>query len=172
MAITYAVNSVLDRFSKAVIAALTAAGEAPQSLPRATTARQAAFSAAALPRTVIGQGALKTSEENANVGSLRQCLEVTLHHVRGLEPGGSAVETGTLRLAAVAAALYEDYRLEAVSQPADQSVEMVRVLGILAGDDDPVQALLDQADEDAALVCVSLKLEIDWVESPDLPVAP
>jgi len=164
MAVTFAVNSVLDRLGQVVIAAMTDGGETPQSLSRATTAEQSAFLAANLPSTVLEVGKLTIGEDRANIGSLRFCQHVTIHHTRALSPGGSAVESATARIAAVCTALYHDYRLESVSQTGDQSVEMVRMTEIMSGRDNPVQQLLDRTDENDSMVVVSLALQIDWTE--------
>ena len=170
MPVTFAINNVLDRLGKATVAALTAAGEAPRSLPRATTADQAAFLATDLPVTILETGKLTIDLTNANAASLRLMQRVTLHHIRALVPGGSAVETATARMSAVCAALYQDYRLESVSQAAtlsqiaDQSIEMVLLTEIMSGADNPVQQLLDMNDQSDSLVCVSVRMELHWVE--------
>lgn len=167
MAVTFAAGSVLARLSKTVVLALTAAGEAPASLPTAGTAEQAAFAAKDLPATIVGLGALDISEEDCNVGSLRFCQHVLLHHVRALEAGGSAVLIARDRMSAVAAALYADYRLEGVSEAGDPPVERVGLTEILAGDDNPVQMVLAAGQQTKTLACVSLKIEVWWVETPD-----
>ncbi len=173
MPVTLAVNSILDRLTQATLAALDAQGEKPASLPRCGTAQQAALLAGDLPATVLLAGKLSIGEEDRNTGALRLCQPVTLYHARRLSPGGSAVETATGRLAGVGAALYRDYRLAGVSQAGDQVVEMVRIIGMAGGDENPVQQILDMSDENGAVICVGLELEIDWVED-DLPppVAP
>lgn len=166
MPITFAITSVSDRIRAVVVAALTAAGEVPQGIPGAETAEQVAFLSATLPATIVQIKSCEITDENCNVGELRFRLPVLIHHVRRLDAGGSASDTATARLAAIATALHADYRLEGVSEDGDQSVEQVKVMGLDRGEDNPVQTMLDAGEQNSSMAAVALTLHAEWVESP------
>ena len=167
MPVTFAITGVIDRLRASVAAALTAAGEEPQKIPSAETADQVAYAAADLPITVLQMMSCKISTDDCPVNSLRFCQPVTIHHIRGLSPNGNASDTATARLAAIAAAIFADYRLESVSADTDNSIEQVHILGIDRGEDNPVQMLLDVNEQNISMAAVSLRLEIDWIEDED-----
>lgn len=164
MPITFAITSVSDRIRAVVVAALTAAGEVPLGIPGAETAEQVAFLSATLPATIVQLKSCEITDENCNVGELRFRLPVLIHHVRRLDAGGSASDTATARLAAIAAALHADYRLEGVSQAGDPPVEQVHISSLDRGQDNPVQAMLDAGEQNSSMVAAALSLIIEWVE--------
>ena len=165
MPVTFAINNVLDRVRAEIVVTLTAVGEVPQSIPGAETADQVAFFATDLPATILQTKSCEISQDGCNVGELRLRLPVLIHHVRGLDASGNASDTATARLAAIAEALYADYKLLAVSEEGDPPIEQVQIVGLDRGEDNPVQAMLDAEEQNGSLVAVVLTLMIEWVES-------
>ena len=164
MPVTSAINNVLGRLRASVLATLTAQGETPAEIPSCETSAQISFEPSGLPLTILEIKSCKISSDDCPVNSIRLCQPVIVHHLRALDPAGSASDTATARLSAIAAALFADYRLESVSVNSDPSIEQVSVMALARGEDNPVQMLLDQNQQGASLAAVALHVEIQWVE--------
>lgn len=164
MPVNFDINNVLDRVRAQIVVTLTEVGEVPQGIPNSETADQVAFLATDLPATILQTKSCKISDENCNVGELRFRQPVLIHHIRALDPEGSASDTATARLAALASAFHADYRLEAVSENGDPPIEEVHIGSLDRGEDNPVQAMLDAKDQNGSMVAVVLTLMIEWVE--------
>lgn len=166
MPYSYQIKPVLDLVRALIKANLTAQSEPPASLPLSTTLEQAVLLVTELPMTVI-QVKTATAEDLGNSDLITLPLEI--HHVRELESAGSGAETAMVRLAAVAAALKNDFRLHGVATEAgltgaDVPIHQARPERLTVGDDNVLQQTLTMNDQSVSLVACSLEIRIDWYE--------
>lgn len=160
--------SAVSRLRAAIKACFTAQGEVPADIPLATTSIQVAQADGDFPQTILQVKSAKAAfGDNCAVLSVRLTLPVVVHHIRAPEPGtGVAAETALTRLSALAAYLTANFQLENLRDPSDPLlIESVTVDSLDAGDDNPVQMMLENNSQNESQVAVSLSLTVTWVEA-------
>lgn len=158
---SYQFPAVFAMMRAFVKANFTAQGETPRSLPSTTTAGQIATLTGDYPLTALQ---IHHMDFDRAASSLSLRMQIIVHHIRETEGGtGEATMTALQRLCALGVALESDYKLTTVGGTA-VPVELVQVHGILIGDENPVQSLLDANNQEASLAAVGLLTEVTWWE--------